>query len=91
VAEESVRSDLADDLPMEEIIRRGARAIVVIALIPLMTVPKQKRDPDVWLDHEDVRGLVRRLRETWEVFTGNETNRNSQTASRPTKNTPTPR
>lgn len=64
---------------------------VVLALIPSMTVPKQKRDPDVWLDHEDVRGLVRRLRETWEVFTENETNRNSQTASRPAKNTPTPR
>ena len=45
-------------------------SIVVLALLPTMTVPKIKRDSDLWLDHEDVRGLVRRLRETWESVTG---------------------
>jgi AcrR family transcriptional regulator len=48
-------------------------SIVVLALIPSMTVPKTKRDSDLWLDHEDVRGLVRRLRETWETMVRNPT------------------
>jgi hypothetical protein len=59
--------------------------VLVLALIPSMTVPKRKRDHEVWLDHEDVRGLVKRLRETWEVFTGNATNQHSHSASRPTR------
>ncbi|GAA4993706.1 TetR family transcriptional regulator C-terminal domain-containing protein [Pseudonocardia tropica] len=44
--------------------------IVVLALIPSMTVPRIKRDSELWADHEDVRGLVRRLRETWESMVG---------------------
>lgn len=44
--------------------------IVVLALIPSMTVPKIRRDPDLWSDYEDVRGLVRRLRETHESMAG---------------------
>lgn len=59
--------------------------IVVLALLPSMTVPKQKRDHEIWLDHEDVRGLVKRLRETWEVFTSNEPNHINQTGGRPSR------
>lgn len=45
-------------------------SIVVLSLLPSMTVPKLKRDADLWADHEDLRGLVRRLRETWESMVG---------------------
>lgn len=45
-------------------------SVVVLGLFPSMTVGRDKRDSDVWLDHEDVRGLVRRLRETWEAMVG---------------------
>ena len=44
--------------------------LLVLALIPSMTAPKIKRDSDLWLDQEDVRGVVRRLRETYESMVG---------------------
>ncbi len=45
-------------------------SILVLSLLPSMTSPKVKRDSVLWYDHEDVRGVVRRLRETFQAMTG---------------------
>lgn len=63
----------AAKVPLDGLLDQGSWdlfSVVVLALLPAITAPTIKRDSDIWLDHEDVRGVVRRLRETYETVVG---------------------